>query len=124
MNKIILISLAGILGTLARYWLSGAVYGFLGRDFPWGTWSVNILGCFLFGLMWVFIDERGLIPAQWRVIILVGFMGAFTTFSSLIFESSELIRDAEWVKMGLNLVGQNIFGFVALYLGAAFGRIL
>ena len=124
MTKILLLSLAGTLGTLARYWLSGAVYVFLGRDFPWGTWAVNISGCFLFGLVWVLTDERGLIPAQGRVVLLVGFMGAFTTFSTLIFESAELLRDDQWIKMGLNLAGQNIMGFLALFLGAACGRII
>jgi CrcB protein len=124
MNKIIFLSLAGAIGALARYWLSGAVHGFMGRGFPWGTWSVNMLGCFLFGLIWVLTDERGLIPAQWRVVLLVGFVGTFTTFSTFIFETSGLMRDAEWLKMGLNLAGQNLFGFLALYLGATFGRIL
>lgn len=124
MNKILLLSLAGTCGTLARYWLSGAVYGVMGRDFPWGTWAVNILGCFLFGLVWVLSDERAIIPAQGRIVILVGFMGAFTTFSTLVFESSELMRDAEWIKMGLNMAGQNFIGLVALYLGVVCGRIL
>lgn len=124
MQKILLLALAGTVGTLSRYWISGAVYGFMGRDFPWGTWAVNILGCFLFGMVWVLSDERGFIPAQGRVVILVGFMGAFTTFSSMIFESAELVRGAEWIKMWLNLAGQNTLGFVAFYLGVACGRIL
>lgn len=124
MNKIILLSIAGTLGTLARYWLSGAVYNFLGRDFPWGTWSVNIIGCFLFGLVWTLSDERGLIPAQGRLVILVGFMGAFTTFSTFIFESFQIVRDAEWLKMMLNIFGQNIVGFLAAYVGVVFGRVI
>jgi CrcB protein len=122
MNKILLISVAGMAGTLARYWLSGAVYSFLGRDFPWGTWSVNVLGCFLFGLVWTISEDRGLISTQARIIILVGFMGAFTTFSTLIFESYQLVRDAEWVKIWLNLIGQNTVGFAAVYLGVVLGR--
>jgi len=52
MQKILLLSLAGASGTLSRYWLGGLVYDLFGRDFPWGTWAVNILGCFLFGLVW------------------------------------------------------------------------
>jgi CrcB protein len=124
MQKILLICLAGALGTLARYWLSGAVYGLLGRDFPWGTSAVNILGCFLFGLIWVLSEERGILPPQFRLIVLVGFMGAFTTFSTFIFESAELARTTEWLKMGLNMAGQNIVGFIACYLGMVFGRIV
>lgn len=124
MNKILLLSVAGTCGTLARYWLSGAVYGALGTSFPWGTWAVNILGCFLFGLVWVLADERGLMSPVARVIILTGFMGAFTTFSTLVFESAELLRASQWLKMGLNLAGQNFFGFVALYAGIVCGRVL
>ena len=124
MQKILLLALAGTCGTLARFWLSGAVLGVLGRDFPWGTWAVNLCGCFLFGLVWVLAEERGLISAQARIVILVGFVGTFTTFSTLIFESAELVRDGEWFKMALNLAGQNAFGFAGLYLGATCGRIL
>lgn len=124
MQKILLICLAGALGTLARYWLSGAVYGFFGRDFPWGTSAVNILGCFLFGLVWVLSEERGILSAQARIVILVGFMGAFTTFSTFIFESTELARTSEWLRLGLNMLGQNIVGFAACSFGMVCGRIL
>ena len=124
MHKILLIALAGAAGTLCRYWLSGAVYAFMGRDFPWGTWAVNILGSFLFGLVWIMSEERGLISGQARIIILAGFMGAFTTFSTFMFESGEILRDAQWLKLVLNLGGQNAVGFAALFLGTSLGRIL
>ncbi len=124
MQKILLICLAGALGTLARYWLSGAVYGIFGRDFPWGTSAVNILGCFLFGLVWVLSEERGILSAQARIVILVGFMGAFTTFSTFIFESAELARTSEWLRLGLNMLGQSIVGFAACSFGMVCGRIV
>ncbi|MFN2343663.1 MAG: CrcB family protein, partial [Desulfonatronovibrio sp.] len=95
-----------------------------GPGFPWATWLVNILGCFMFGLVWVIAYERGLIPAHMRLILLVGFMGAFTTFATYIFECSALIQDVQWVKLGLNIMGQNILGFGALYLGYTCGRML
>ncbi len=124
MNKILLLALAGACGTLLRYWLSVAMYTVLGPGFPWGTWAVNILGCFLFGLFWVMIQERGILPAHLRIIVLVGFMGAFTTFSIYIFECSALVEDTQWLKLGLNILGQNILGFFALYLGFLLGRLL
>jgi len=124
MHKILLLALAGTCGTLARYWLSGAVQGALGRDLPWGTAAVNLLGCLLFGLVFVLADERQLIRAEFRVVILVGFMGAFTTFSSLVFETGELLRGSQWAYAALNLIGQNILGFAAFYTGAALGRVL
>jgi CrcB protein len=124
MLKIALIALAGAFGTLCRYWLSGVVYDVLGRDFPWGTWAVNILGCFLFGLVWILSEERGFLSAQARILILTGFMGAFTTFSTFIFESGGILNDGQWLKLALNLGGQNLVGFIALYLGTGLGRVI
>jgi len=124
MTKILLIALAGACGTLSRYWLSGLAYDLLGRDFPWGTWAVNILGCFLFGLVWILAEERGFLSAQARILILTGFMGAFTTFSTFIFESGGIMNDGQWLKLALNVGGQNIVGFAALYLGTGLGRII
>jgi CrcB protein len=124
MLKIALIALAGAFGTLCRYWLSGVVYDVLGRDFPWGTWAVNILGCFLFGLVWILSEERGFLSAQARILILTGFMGAFTTFSTFIFESGGILNDGQWLKLALNLGGQNLVGFTALYLGTGLGRVI
>lgn len=124
MSKIALIALAGACGTLCRYWLSGLACDLLGRDFPWGTWAVNILGCFLFGLVWILAEERGLLSGQARLLILTGFMGAFTTFSTLVFESSALMNDGQWFRLVLNVGGQNLVGFAALYLGFGLGRII
>lgn len=124
MTKILLIALAGAAGTIGRYWLSGLAYDLLGRDFPWGTWVVNILGCFLFGLVWILAEERGFLSAQGRILILTGFMGAFTTFSTFIFESGGLLNDGQWLRLILNICGQNVVGFGALYLGAGLGRVI
>jgi CrcB protein len=123
-RKILYIALAGTVGTLVRYWLSGAVYKAFGAALPWGTWAVNILGCFLFGLVWVLAEERYLISGETRTIILVGFMGAFTTFSTYLFESSQLVFDAQWGRLVVNLIGQNLVGFAGLVLGMFLGRAI
>jgi CrcB protein len=123
MHKLVLLSLAGTCGTLSRYWLSGAVQSLLGRGFPWGTAAVNTLGCLLFGLVWTLSEERLLIGSETRVVILVGFMGAFTTFSSLVFETGELMRSAQWAYAFLNLAGETVLGFAALWAGIVIGRI-
>ena len=124
MNKILLLCLAGACGTLARYWLAGAVYDLVGRDFPWGTAAVNILGCFLFGLVWVLSDERGLCPPQARIVCLGGWLGGVTTCSSYSFDRAELVRTSEWLRLGLNVAGQNLVGFAACVLGMALGRMV
>jgi len=123
-SRILALSIAGAAGTLCRYWLGGLAHRILGVDFPWGTWTVNILGCLLFGLVWVLSEERFAISNQMRFIILVGFMGAFTTFSTYIFESQAMLAGGEWLRLALNLAGQNLAGFAAFYLGTLLGRIL
>lgn len=124
LEKLGLIALAGAIGTLARYWMSGLVYDLLGRDFPWGTAAVNILGCFLFGLVWELGEGRMLIRPETRAIVLTGFMGAFTTFSTFIFESGGFLEDGRWLPALANVSFQTVVGFVALFAGLALGRML
>ena len=118
------IALAGAAGTLARYWLGASVQRLAGGSFPWGTVVINVSGCFVFGLFWALAVERFNIDSELRIIILLGFMGAFTTFSSFIFETMELLKDSEWLLAGLNMIGQNILGLAGLFLGWTLGRIV
>lgn len=122
--KLACLGLAGAAGTLARFWC----YELLRRNFastmPWGTWLVNISGSFLFGLVWVLAEERNLVSAEFRFFALVGFMGAFTTFSTYIFEVVDLLRADAVVLAFVNLAGQNLFGFAAVLAGMAAARVL
>ena len=124
LEKLGLIALAGAAGTLARYWLSGLVYDVLGRDFPWGTAVVNILGCFLFGLVWEAGAERMLLRTEARAVLLTGFMGAFTTFSTFIFESGGYLEDGRYLAALANVGFQTVVGFGALFAGLMLGRML
>src|SRR5690349_844226 len=91
MKRLLLLGATGAVGTLARYWLSGIVQRIAGAGFPWGTLVVNGLGCFVFGFVWTLAEDRLLIGGQTRLILLVGFMGAFTTFSTYIFETQQML---------------------------------
>jgi CrcB protein len=93
--------------------------GFL---FPFGTFSVNLLGCFLIGLLAGLAEYRGLFTPELRALLLVGFLGGFTTFSTFGFESVQLIRDGEFMLAGLNVVGQVILGLVGVWLGFVLAR--
>jgi fluoride exporter len=123
-TKLAWIALAGALGTLARYGLSGIVQRNLSAGFPWGTFVVNAAGCFLFGAIWALSAERFLINPEIRVIVLTGFMGAFTTFSTFMFESGQLMRDAEWMLVAANVGGQTVVGLIALFAGLAVARVV
>jgi fluoride exporter len=123
-HQLVLLAVAGAVGTLARYWLSGFVQWVCGESFPWGTFIVNVLGCLLFGLFWTLAEERMLINSQTRFVVLTGFMGAFTTFSTFAFESAQMLSEAEWFRALGNIVLQNILGIAAIVLGFAIGRII
>ena len=123
-RRILLLSIAGVAGTLARYWLSGAVQRIANPGFPWGTLAVNGLGCFLFGLVWTLAEERLLISGETRLILLIGFMGAFTTFSTYMFETRQLLAASEILLASANFVAENVFGLILLIAGAALGRLL
>lgn len=123
-TKLAWLAVAGAIGTIARYGLSGLVQKYCGASFPWGTLAVNALGCFLFGLIWTLAEERLIIGGETRFIILTGFMGAFTTFSTFAFETGEFLRDSEWVWAFGNILMQNVLGLVALFLGFSLGRLL
>jgi fluoride exporter len=122
LQKILALALAGSLGTLARVGLGSLVQRWLGPQFPWGTAAVNLLGCFLFGLVWMLGSERGRLSPELRFIVLVGFMGAFTTFSSFVADSADLgTKGRLWAAL-LNVVGQNALGLLCFFLGARLGR--
>ena len=118
------IALAGAAGTLARYWLGAGIQRLAGGSFPWGTVVINVSGCFVFGLFWALAVERFNIDSELRIIILLGFMGAFTTFSTYMFESVDLLRAGAMFHALLNLLGQNLAGFIAVLAGMALARVL
>lgn len=124
MQKLAWLAFAGACGTLARYGLAGTVHRWLGASFPWGTALVNVLGCLLFGVVWAAGSERALISPELRTILLVGFMGAFTTFSTFISETGQLLADAELLIGFANVALQLVAGFGGFFLGLAIGRII
>ncbi len=124
MQKLLLIAVAGGLGALSRYGLNGLVHRWTDSIFPWGTAIVNIVGCFLFGLLWVAMEERFAVSPQTRVIVLTGFMGAFTTFSTYVFETQQLLEDSQYLVAFGNLGLQNIVGLAAIILGLTLGKLI
>ena len=121
--KLIGIAVAGGVGTLARYGLSGLVQQYCAAGSSgWGTLVVNVVGCFLFGLIWTMTESVLGGAADLRLYVLTGFMGAFTTFSTLHFETGQMLRDSQWVAAAGNLMGQNALGICMLLAGMAMGK--
>lgn len=116
MYKISLIALAGVAGTLGRFWLSGWIARSYGETFPVGTMMVNLLGCFLIGALYHLMGERLLLDPTVRTAILIGFLGSLTTFSSFGLQTFTLIRDGEFLMAGIYVAISNL-GSLALVWG-------
>jgi len=121
-QKIAGLALAGAVGTLTRFAIGKAVQQWVGAGFPWGTIAINISGCFLFGFFWALGGERMVISSEARLLILTGFMGAYTTFSTFVFESSQMLADKEWLLVLANISIQNVVGIALFFLGLFLGR--
>ncbi len=117
-------ALAGAAGTLARYGTGVFVARHAVGVFPWPTFAVNMIGCFLFGAFYGFAEDRAGWTGDTRVIVLTGFMGAYTTFSTFAFNTSALMRDSQWFLAAGNLISQNVLGIVCILLGLVAGKLL
>lgn len=123
-KEIALLAAAGAAGTLCRYGVGGTIQRLLGDGFAWGTLVVNASGCLLFGFFWSLAEERLIITGQTRFIILTGFMGAYTTFSTFAFETAGYLRDSQWWFALANLTSQNVLGIFCVFLGFLCARAI
>lgn len=124
MLQILAIAAGGALGALGRFWVSNGVYRLLGREFPWGTLAVNTLGSFLMGLLLVLFLDRLAAAPHLRSAVLVGFLGAFTTFSTFSAETLLLIEQGTLGKAFLNMWASLLVCLLACWLGVLLGRSL
>lgn len=118
----IAIALGGAVGALLRFWVANGVYAWLGRDFPYGTLTVNVLGSFALGFLAIFMVERLSIDAAWRAAILVGGLGAFTTFSTFSLETIALVERGHSGLAILNIVGSCGLCLLSTALGMLLAR--
>jgi CrcB protein len=123
MTKLFLLAVFGALGTIARAELAAFVQRISGADFPWGTVSVNLTGSLLFGIIWAAVAGSARM-ADVRLVALTGFMGAFTTFSTLMFDTEQLAEASRFGAAAGNLLLQNVAGLVCVAVGLALGRAL
>jgi len=124
MENFLLISLGAVLGANARYWLGTWVAQKWGSTFPVGTLLINVTGSFLLGLFMTLATERFLIDPRWRLLVAVGFLGAYTTFSTFTYESFNLLFKGQWVPGLLNLLGSSLLGILAVGLGVFIGKTI
>jgi CrcB protein len=121
----LLVFFFGGLGSVLRYLMGPAVQrSFEGWMFPIGTFSVNMLGCFVIGLLGQLAESKGMFTGDMRAAVFVGLLGGFTTFSSFGFETFQLIRDGQFLYAAANALLQLVLGLLCVWLGFIVGRLV
>jgi CrcB protein len=120
--RYLLVVLGGGTGALARYVAASAIMTRFGGKFPWGTLVINVTGSFLIGFLMTMLTERYELDPKWRLLLVVGFLGGYTTFSSFEWETFTSVREgAPWAG-ALNVLSSVMLGYVAVWLGVMLAR--
>jgi len=120
--QVLAIAAGGALGAVLRFWMSSGVYALLGRGFPYGTLAVNVLGSLLMGFLFVLLIDKLSLGPNWRAALLIGLLGAFTTFSTFSMETLNLVEEGEIMKALLNTVLSVVLCVGAAWAGVLVGR--
>ena len=122
MINLIAIAAGGAFGAVGRYVSSVWIYGIFGRDFPYGTLFVNVAGSFVMGLLSILLIERMSVGPEVRAFLLIGFLGAYTTFSTFSIETINLLIGGEAIKAGINMLLSVFVCLAACWMGMILGR--
>lgn len=117
MSQLIIIAAGGAVGAMLRFLVSNGVYAVTGRDFPYGTLTVNVLGSLLMGVLYVLLVERVAFAVEWRAFLMIGVLGAFTTFSAFSIETMLLIESGEHLRALLNMLMSVVLCVMATWVG-------
>jgi CrcB protein len=120
----LIIGAGGFIGAIARYGLGTWIGERWGRIFPLGTFIINVSGSFLIGLLMTLLTEKFTANPYWRLLLVIGFLGAYTTFSTFEYETGKLLKDSELMLALLNIILSVLFGFVALKMGEMIAKII
>jgi CrcB protein len=124
LQKYLLIAFGGALGSMARYWVGSTIAGRMGAKFPYGTFVINITACVIIGFSLTFLAKRVELNPAWRFIVPVGFIGAYSTFSTYEWETLSTIRTGAFLLAALYAISSLILGLAAVWAGSAIAEIL
>lgn len=124
MQKYLLIALGGALGSAARYWIGSEVAGRLGTRFPWGTFVINMTACVIIGFSLTFLGRRAGLSPAWRYLVPIGFVGAYSTFSTYEWETLSTLRAGAFSLAALYALGSLVLGLVAVWCGVAIAEAI
>ncbi len=122
--KYFCIALGGSLGAIARYWVDAAVTDRLGTKFPYGTFLVNVTACLILGFSLVFLDRRTELNPVWRFLIPIGFIGAYSTFSTFEWETFTTLQTGAFLMAALYLVFSIVLGLIAVWCGVLLAKVV
>lgn len=124
MEKLLSVAIGGAAGALARYGTVVAYQRFAPSTFPLAILTVNVLGSLLFGLIWAYAEDRDWISENMRLLVLTGFLGSFTTFSTFAFDEAMFIRSGSWAIFVANLLISNAAALAAVFIGFRVGKLI
>jgi len=122
--RYLMIAIGGSLGAIARYEVAARIQANVPAGFPWGTFVVNISGCLIMGISTTLLTDRLVPNPQWRFLVPIGFIGAYTTFSTFELETFRAGTDGAWLIGGLYVVSSVVVGYLALWAGAVMARFV
>jgi CrcB protein len=122
LQKYLMIALGGSLGAITRYWVGSAVAERMGTKFPYGTFVINITACLILGFSLVFLDRRTELSLAWRFLIPIGFIGAYSTFSTFEWETFATLQTGAFLQAALYVVLSFFLGLVAVWCGVLLAR--
>lgn len=124
MQKYIFIAIGGALGSMARYWVGATVAGRLGTKFPYGTFVINITACLIIGFSLTLLSKRAELNPAWRFLIPVGFIGAYSTFSTYEWETLSTIRSGAFLMALLYAISSLVLGLIAVWGGSVLAEVI
>ena len=124
MQKYLWIAAGGALGSIARYWVGSTVASRLGTKFPFGTFVINLTACLLIGFTMTILTRRTALNPAWRFLVPIGFIGAYSTFSTYEWETLSLLRGGAFVEASLYALGSLMLGLLATWAGVAIAEYL
>ena len=124
MQKYLFIAAGGALGSIARYWVGSTISGRLGARFPYGTMIINITACVIIGFTLTYFGKRADLSPAWRFLVPIGFIGAYSTFSTYEWETLSTMRSGAFALAALYAVGSLVLGLVATWCGTALADLL
>ena len=124
MNTVLAVAIGGAVGSMLRHGVNHAAARWIGLGFPWGTFAVNVIGCFLMGIVATVFAQRAGLPPEWRALLATGFLGGLTTFSAFSLDLAQLLSQGLVARAAVYLAATLLLAMLGFYLGAGVTKLV